>query len=138
MDTLAKIELFISEHHVMSLATSFGEELSVCALFYAYNPSKKQFIFASSRDTKHIEQIEKFPKVAANILLETKSLSAIKGVQIQGVVTQANGLQEKKIYFKAFPYAALLLPTLWVLSVDSFKMSDNSLGFGKKLIWQRS
>ena len=44
----------------------------------------------------------------------------------------------KKLYFKAFPYALALSPKLWQIKVNYFKMTDNRLGFGKKIIWQDS
>jgi uncharacterized protein YhbP (UPF0306 family) len=27
--------------------------------------------------------------------------------------------------------------TLWILSIDYLKMTDNRLGFGKKLLWEK-
>ena len=42
----------------------------------------------------------------------------------------------KKLYFKAFPYAIAMNPALWQIKIDYFKMTDNKLGFGKKIIWQ--
>ena len=44
----------------------------------------------------------------------------------------------KKNYFKAFPYALAMNPKLWQIRVDFFKLTDNTLGFGKKIIWQES
>lgn len=43
----------------------------------------------------------------------------------------------KFVYLKRFPFAALMDTTLWVLQIDYAKMTDNRLGFGKKLIWER-
>ena len=34
-----------------------------------------------------------------------------------------------------FPYAALAELTLWAIAPDFMKFTDNTLGFGKKLIW---
>jgi uncharacterized protein YhbP (UPF0306 family) len=41
-------------------------------------------------------------------------------------------------YIKEFPYAAVADLELWRLEADFMKLTDNTLGFGKKLIWQRS
>ena len=38
-------------------------------------------------------------------------------------------------YLKRFPYAALAELTLWAIRPDYMKLTDNTLGFGKKLIW---
>ncbi|MEN8302582.1 MAG: pyridoxamine 5'-phosphate oxidase family protein [Campylobacterota bacterium] len=133
---LERIALFLDEHHVMSLATSSDEELSVCSLFYAYSKDKNSFVVASSDDTTHIEHISKNSKIAGNILLETKTVGKIQGVQFRGEFIPLKDKELKKLYFKAFPYAMALSPKLWQIEVNYFKMTDNRLGFGKKLIWQ--
>ncbi len=135
---LEKISKFLNEHHVMSLATTDFKELSVCSLFYAYSKEINSFIVASSDDTTHIEHINKNKNVSGNILLETKTIGKIQGVQFRGEFSLLEDESLKKLYFKAFPYALALLPKLWVINVNSFKMSDNRLGFGKKIIWKGS
>jgi uncharacterized protein YhbP (UPF0306 family) len=133
---LAHITSFIEEHHVMSLATHAEEALSVCSLFYVYVAAAESFVVASALDTTHIEHIEKNSRVAGNILLESKKVGEIKGVQFQGEFRAVQDSSLKKEYFKKFPYALAMLPKLWQIKIDSFKMTDNALGFGKKLIWQ--
>jgi len=136
MDNLAKIEAFIAKHHVLTLATAVDDAVSACSLFYAYDTENKSFIVASSEDTEHIQNISKNPKVAGNILLETKEVGKIQGLQLKGVFCKLRERRQKLLYFKAFPYAVALAPTLWELKVHSFKLTDNRLGFGKKLTWQ--
>jgi len=137
MDTnLQKIEAFIDEHHVLSLATAVGDEVSACSLFYAYDKKEQCFIVASSEDTEHIQNIHKNPKVAANILLETKEVGKVQGLQVKGKLKEVREQSQKLLYLKAFPYAVALAPKLWKIEVHSFKLTDNRLGFGKKLTWQ--
>ncbi len=133
--SLSKITEFIAKHHVMSLATSYEDELSVCSLFYTYNEDKKLFIVASSAGTTHIGHILKNSKIAGNILLETKTIGEIKGLQFRGDFIALEEQDLKLQYFKKFPYALALNPTLWQIKVDYLKMTDNRLGFGKKIIW---
>lgn len=136
--SLEKIENFIAEHHVMSLATSYEDELSVCSLFFVYDVVSRSFIVASSDETTHIKHIKQNSKIAGNILLETKKVGEIKGLQFKGEFTTVTENRLKLSYFKKFPYALALNPTLWQIEVDCFKLTDNSLGFGKKLIWQEA
>ena len=84
-EDLEKISGFLEQHHVLSLATSDGEELSVCSLFYVYSPKDLKFVVASSLDTIHISHILKHNAIAGNILLETQSVGKIQGVQFRGV-----------------------------------------------------
>jgi len=135
---LEKIALFLNEHHVMSLASSDFSELSVCSLFYAYSKDKNSFVVASSNDTLHIEHIQQNAAVAGNILLETKEVGKIQGVQFRAIFSLLEDEELKRLYFKTFPYALVLLPKLWQIEVEYFKMTDNRLGFGKKIIWQNS
>jgi len=133
---LQKITTFIQKHHVMSLATSDGEELSVCSLFYAYDDEHRCFVVASSEDTIHIRHIKQRASVAGNILLESDEVAKIEGLQFRGVFKALEDRELKSLYFKTFPYALALRPKLWVIKVDYFKLTDNRLGFGKKIIWQ--
>ncbi len=135
---LEKIALFIAEHHVMSLATTDFKDLSVCSLFYTYSRDKNSFVVASSDDTTHIQHIKQNADVSGNILLETKTVGKIQGVQFRAAFSSLKDEELKKLYFKTFPYALALSPKLWQIKVNYFKMTDNMLGFGKKIIWQDS
>lgn len=132
---LLKIDTFLQNHHVLSLATTYKDELSVCSLFYTYTKEENSFIVASETKTTHIQHIQQNQKVAGNIVLETKIVGKIQGVQFKGNFTELQDSELKKLYFKKFPYAKILSPKLWQIKIKYFKMTDNSLGFGKKLIW---
>ena len=69
-----RIAAFIDLHHVMSLATTFESEVSVCSLFYTYDADSRSFIVASSDDTLHISHIKKNAAIAGNIVLETDTV----------------------------------------------------------------
>lgn len=133
---LKKIASFLAKHHVMTLATSDGLELSACSLFYAFDETKLSFVVASSDDTTHIKNIFKNHKVAGTVVLETKTVGTIKGVQFRGEFLELHDEDLKRLYFKNFPYALAMSPKLWQIKVDYFKLTDNTLGFGKKIIWQ--
>ncbi len=38
-------------------------------------------------------------------------------------------------YLKRFPLAVLMDTHLWVVKLTFIKMTDNRLGFGKKIVW---
>ncbi|OIP56436.1 MAG: hypothetical protein AUK54_02070 [Helicobacteraceae bacterium CG2_30_36_10] len=132
------INSFINEHHVMSLATSNNMELSVCSLFYAYCSNELSFVVASSDETMHIKNIKQNKIVAGNILLETKSVAKIQGLQFRGEFILLEDESSRKLYFKEFPYALAMQPKLWKIKVNYFKLTDNRFGFGKKLIWKKT
>lgn len=135
---LEKINNFIKQHHVLSLASSYKDEVHACSLFYAYSEKIKTFVVASSDDTTHIQDIKQNSQVAGNILLETKNIGKIQGLQLRGKFILLKDMELEKLYFENFPYARALSPQLWQINVNYFKMTDNRLGFGKKIIWSDS
>ena len=132
---LVKITAFIAKHHVMSLATTDGTKPSVCSLFYAYDASRLSFVVASSEDTLHVKNVLQNSAVAGNIYLETQEVGKIEGLQFDGTMTLLHKSSLKKLYFKKFPYALAMMPKLWQIEVKNFKLTDNKLGFGKKIIY---
>jgi uncharacterized protein YhbP (UPF0306 family) len=135
---LEKITNFINQHHVLSLATTDLTTISVCSLFYVYSPQDITFVVASDDDTTHIRHIKNKNNIAGNILLETKTIGKIQGLQFYGEFFLLEDDELSKLYFKKFPYALAMQPKLWQIKVSYFKLTDNRLGFGKKIIWQDS
>ena len=138
MEIDKRIEGFIAEHHVLTLATATpcGEPYC-CNAFYAYDKASGAFIFTTDLSTHHGKMMAENERVAASILLETRTVGKIQGLQITGKVKPAiDG--DKMRYIKDFPYAVVADLSLWRLEAEMMKFTDNRLGFGKKLIWQRS
>ena len=131
---------FINEHHVLMLATS-KNNLPYCAnCFYAYDQEKNKLIFTSDENTKHISDTKTQNIVAGSIVLETKTIGKIQGIQFNGIITEATNNKYKtanKLYLKRFPYAILKTTKLWIVDLTFIKMTDNRLGFGKKIIWEK-
>ncbi len=132
-----KITKFIGRHHVMTLATTTKDGAPYCSnAFYSFDAERGVLVFASNHETKHVDMMIQNPNVAASIVLESRVVGKLQGVQITGVVREANDI-DRTCYIAAFPYAAVAPLTLWQLEIEYIKLTDNTLGFGKKLIWQR-
>ncbi len=136
-----RITDFIKKHHVLTLATVSGG-LPWCAnCFYAYMEEENAFVFTSDSETKHIRDLEEGNRVAGSVVLETSVVGKIQGIQFTGTLTEVttdNTKDASAAYLKRFPFAALMKTKLWLLEPDFIKMTDNRLGFGKKLLWSRS
>lgn len=129
---------FIKEHHVLTLATSKNNKAYCAHCFYTYIEDENVFVFSSDMETKHARDAAENSYVAVSIVLETKTVGKIQGIQLTGkmYLPDKEFLKKvKKAYLKAFPYASLMKTTLWVLKPEFIKMTHNTLGFGKKLIW---
>ena len=131
---------FINGHHLLTLATSNNNIPYCCNVFFLYDVVNNQLIFSSDTKTKHAQDFTANPNVAGTIALETKEVAKIQGVQLLGTIQKLNGGKlkiAKEQYLKAFPYARLMKPHLWVMELNFIKMTHNKLGFGKKLVWKK-
>ena len=134
-----RITDFIHKHHVLTLATSTENNPWCASCFYVWLEDENSFVFTSDDATKHVQDVLKNSKVAGSVVLETSVVGKIRGIQFRGeMYIPENELASKaKIaYLKKFPFAVLMKTSLWVLNVNYIKMTDNRLGFGKKLIWE--
>lgn len=136
----SKITDFIDEHHVLTLATS-NENMPYCAnCFYVYLKNENAFVFTSDNATKHVQQAIKNERVAGSVVLETSVIGKIQGIQFTGRMFLPDGDLAKtanRKYMLRYPFAKLMDTQLWVLEIDFIKFTDNRLGFGKKLIWEK-
>lgn len=130
---------FIAEHHIFTLATSRDNKPYTSTCFYVYLPEINLFVFTSDKTTRHIQDTEQQKSVAGAIALETSIVGKIRGIQFTGIIKELEGNElsvAQKAYIKKFPIAILAKTTLWGITPDFIKMTDNRLGFGKKIIWQ--
>lgn len=123
------------------------------------------FVFMCNPGTRHGAEMEANANVAAAIALETRVVGRLQGLQIEGVVRRAEGNAERnaksdeaednaerdvkrnagsgdagnarRAYLRRFPYAVAIEAQLWILEPTLMKFTDNTLGFGKKLIWEK-
>jgi len=135
-----RIVEFIRQHHILTLATSFDNRPWCATCYYAYLREQNVFIITSDPETRHIGDFlnEGSGRVACAIALETRLVGMIRGVQITGQMEAADGdwlTLARKAYLKRFPVARLATLHLWIIRPDLIKMTDNRLGFGKKLYW---
>lgn len=141
-----RIVRFIGRHRVMTLAAGSEGRLWCCNLFYAFLPPGTlgfeggAFVFTSPATTEHASLFVKEPRVAGTVVLEAKTVGRLQGLQFQGTVCRADASAEwsaaaRGAYLKRFPFAAVILSDLWLLRISRFKFTDNTLGFGTKLLW---
>ncbi|CAD7288859.1 hypothetical protein [Campylobacter suis] len=104
--------------------------------FYAFSENEISLVFASSDGSAHTQFMSKNNIASGTIALDTKIVAKIEGVQFCGEILRASDT-ESKIYFKKFAYAKIMDPTLYALKIEWLKYTNNTLGFGKKISWNR-
>jgi uncharacterized protein YhbP (UPF0306 family) len=138
-------------------------------------PEENALVFTTGTDTRHGREMLANPHVSGGIVLETKVVGRIRGVQVSGMaysvgdyetvgekdyetvglkdyetvglkdyetVSKSKSLKVSKssaktAYLKKFPFAIAAKLDLWVLHLEYVKMTDNRLGFGRKIEWRR-
>ena len=137
-----RIVEFIKEHHVMTIASSDGTDLWCANVFYVYDPVLPGFIFTSDIETRHISLAlgESHNIITGSIVLETETVGIIRGLQFRAELAPSDKSltsKHKLAYLKRFPYAILKDSELWHCALLELKFTDNRLGFGKKICWER-
>ncbi|MGD0755376.1 MAG: pyridoxamine 5'-phosphate oxidase family protein [Bacteroidales bacterium] len=136
----SRIIKFFRKHHVLTIATTVENEPWCANCFYVYLEEENAMVFTTDVDTRHGEEFIKNPLVAGSVVLETMIIGKLRGIQFQGIVSEPKEEMLSKArwaYLKKFPPAALMDTHLWVVELTLIKMTDNRLGFGKKLIWSK-
>jgi len=131
---------FINKHHVLTMSTVLDNVPYSCNCFYTYIEEDNVIICTSDYKTKHISDVQQNNNVSGSIVLETSVVGKIQGVQFNGKLIEAkNDLYKKykKAYLKRFPFVIFKSTALWYIDLIYIKMTDNRLGFGKKLIWEK-
>jgi uncharacterized protein len=136
----SRVIRFFRKHHVLTIATTVENEPWCANCFYVYLEEENSLVFTTDLDTRHGQEFIKNAMVAGSVVLETIVIGKIRGVQFQGIVSEPEGemlSRAKWAYLKKFPPAALMDTRLWIVRLTLIKMTDNRLGFGKKLIWTK-
>lgn len=134
-----KITGFIKDHHVLTIASSVDDIPWTANCFYVFMEDINCFVFTSDDDTRHGKEFAVNSRVAGSVVLETDVIGKIRGLQFEGIVSKPDAQLHKrarKAYLKRFPVAMLMKTELWVVELHYAKLTDNRLGFGKKLVWQ--
>lgn len=94
-------------------------------------------------ETKHVQDLLKNPTVAGSILPKKLAIGQVRGLQFTGVAQRVqqgictDPLKLEQIYYSRFPFARTMNGELWFITLETAKLTDSKLGFGKKLNWAR-
>lgn len=134
----SRIVKFFKKHHVLTIATSVSENPWCASCFYVYIESGNALVFTTDLKTRHGQEFMKNQNVSGTVVLETKIIGKIRGIQFEGIVSEPEGESAtlaRKAYLRRFPVAMLMETHLWIVRLTHIKYTDNRLGFGKKLFW---
>ncbi len=108
--------------------------------FYAFNYEEGLLYFKSSANSHHSTLMKKNPFIAGTILPDKLNKLIVKGIQFEGIVLDADDPLVKHSvsnYLKQHPLALAMSGDVWTISISNIKMTDSTLGFGKKITWRK-
>ena len=136
---------YLGGHHVMTLATQGAQGPWAAAVFYASDGCS--LIFLSSPNSRHCSNLAQDARCAATIQEDYSDWQQIKGIQLEGRVSELEGEDERRaqhLYGEKFPIVGSLAhapPAIikalarvrWFRLVpERFYFIDNSQGFGHR------
>lgn len=145
MNVPPSVAEYLAGHHVMTLSTQGAGGPWAAAVFYANDGCS--LIFLSSRKTRHCSNLIQDARCAATIQEDCSDWTQIKGIQLEGRVTELHGEEERRarqIYGNKFPIVSPLgnVPSAIVealtriswfrLVPEHLYFIDNSKGFGHR------
>ena len=136
-----RIRSLLRRHHLLSIATVSDRGPWCASCFFAWDEESNSLIITTDPATRHGAEFRINPEVAGTIALETKRIGRIRGAQFTGTVSEPEDddlKRSRRIYLRRFPYAALAELHLWTITLNYIKLTDNRLGFGTKIIWQKN
>ncbi|CAI0852205.1 Uncharacterized protein conserved in bacteria [Serratia quinivorans] len=136
-----QIAHFLSKQHVLTLCAGNGMDMWCANCFYVFDAERMALWLMTETHTRHGELMLQNSRVVGTIAPKPKTIALIRGVQYRAEAVMLSGDEERLArarYCKRFPVAKVMKAPVWQLSLQEVKMTDNTLGFGKKLHWTRT
>lgn len=139
METLTAISRWLAKQHVVTRCVQQeGTLVRQCLL--SFDAQKVAFYILTEEKTRHAQMSGPQAAVAGTVNGQPKTVALIRGVQFKGEIRRLEGEESdlaRKAYNRRFPVARMLSAPVWEIRLDEIKFTDNTLGFGKKMIWLR-
>lgn len=131
---------FIQHQRVATVCGVDEENNPYCfSCFYAFDEERQLLYFKSGSAAHHSQILSSNSIVAGTIQQDKLNSLAIRGIQFSGrVLDPGMNLcsEAASVYHKRFPFALAMPGDVWIIQLETIKMTDNTLSFGKKLHWQ--
>lgn len=107
--------------------------------FFAFDEKKLLLYFKTSSSTRHAQLLEQNGAVAGTIQPDRLNTLAIKGLQFTGQLVDDDdplASDAPVLYHKKYPFAVTMKGDVKTIKLTAIKMTDNTLSFGKKIMWE--
>mgnify|MGYP003444156386 CR=1 FL=1 len=130
---------FMQSNSQFTIATCEDQQPYCAICYYAYSENLNAIIFKSNSGSRHINEAQGNPRVAAAIASNKNKLTDSKGVQLEGDFVEPNAeqvLEAKRCYYSKFPFALAIPGNIWLIKLTKIKYTDNRLGSLNKINWE--
>lgn len=135
-----RIVQFIKDHKVMTMATCADDQPYCSVLFYSFDEKQEVLYYLSKLSSRHAKELQANHRVSGSIIRGENNIVKLQGIQFIGtcdLVDQKFIGEAKRHFLSEHPYAVFGTDVIWCLRLEWIKMTDNTIGFGKKIIWER-
>ena len=136
-----KITHFLQTQTCCSISCLDEEGNPYCfSCYFSFDAEAGTLSFKSSVDSYHASLLLKNPKVSGTVLPDKLNKLSIKGIQFRGICISADTILSQEAsakYHKRHPLALAIKGTVYTIQLNQIKMTDSSMGFGKKLYWEK-
>lgn len=108
--------------------------------YYAFDADNMLLYYKSHAHTRHNDALLCNRSLAGTMLPDKLNKLMVQGVQFEGQLLDAEDPLAKHAsaqYHARHPLAKTMPGTMYSIRIDYIKMTDSTLGFGKKLTWSR-
>jgi uncharacterized protein len=132
---------FIEKQRVATVCCIDEDGSPYCfSCFFVYDKTNRFLYFKTSAASHHSSLLEKNRTVAGTIQPDKLVPLAIKGIQFQGTILNEDDSKSRMaaaFYHHRYPFAMAMPGVVRIIDLSVIKMTDNSAGFGKKIIWKK-
>lgn len=140
MASLSIIAEWLKKHHVLTYCVGAEGSLWCANAFYIFDEDDVAFYLLSDTTTRHGQVIGQQTWTAGTINNQPETITEIRGIQFRGEIRLLNeeeAVCSRMRYNTRFSIARTISAPMWAIRLDELKMTDNTLGFGKKIYWVR-
>jgi uncharacterized protein YhbP (UPF0306 family) len=135
------IQQFLQQRHILTLCVHNPEKVWAANCFYVFDVKTAAFYILSELKTEHAKIMLESPQVVGTVNVDTTVVSHIQGIQYQATAVLLSGKTMHTAYqqyYARFPFAQALPAPVWQLDLTYVKFTDNTKGFGNKIVWRKA
>jgi uncharacterized protein YhbP (UPF0306 family) len=135
-----QIAAFVAKQTVANICSTNAAGEPYCfSCYYAFQKESALLFFKTDDASHHMQLLLQRPQLAGTIVPDKLNKLSVQGIQLKGELlpySEGESLGAATAYHKAYPFALAMPGKVYVIRLQWMKMTDSTLGFGKKVVWE--